>query len=185
MLDTIQALDSAVLLWLQEVVRVPWLDAIFSFFTQLGNAGMLWIILSLIMLFFPKTRKAGFWALIAMGFGLLCTNVILKHLIVRPRPWTVLEGLTHLVVEHDPLSFPSGHTCAAFAAGATWARFCEKWWMKAACLAQAVLMAISRLYVGVHYPTDVLAGAAVGLLCAWLSWAVEQRYERRRGEGAS
>lgn len=180
MLEAIQDLDGAVLLWIQEFLRLPILDGFFSIFTQLGNTGFLWIALSLVMLFFPKTRKAGFWALIAMGFGLLCTNIVLKHLVARTRPWLVVEGLTHLVAEHDPLSFPSGHTCAAFAAGATWARFSERKWLRALCIGQAVLMAFSRLYVGVHYPTDVLAGCAVGLACAWFAYLVQMKVDKGR-----
>ena len=74
------------------------------------------------MLIFPKTRRAGLLALLAMALGFLCTNVVLKHLVARPRPWLVVEGLIHLVAEDDPHSFPSGHTCAAFAAASVW------WW---------------------------------------------------------
>ena len=102
----------------------------------------------------------------------------------RTRPWLVVEGLTHLVVENDPLSFPSGHTCAAFAAGATWSRYAERRWLKFLCVAQAALMGFSRLYVGVHFLTDVLAGCAVGCFCAWLAWRVslwaEARWKERR-----
>lgn len=182
MLDTLLALDGAFLLWLQETVRTPILDRFFSFFTQLGNAGLLWLVLSAALLLFPKTRRAGFWALAAMFFGLLCTNIVLKHLVGRVRPWLVVEGLTALVAEHDPLSFPSGHTCAAFAAGATWARYAQQRWLKVLCLAQAALMAFSRLYVGVHFPSDVLAGCAVGFFCAWLSCRGEMWFKKRKGE---
>ena len=147
MLETIQALDEAALLWIQEWLRCPVLDTFFSAFTQLGNAGLVWLVVSGGMLLFPKARRAGFWALVAMLFGLLCTNIVLKHLVGRVRPWLVVEGLTRLVAEHDPNSFPSGHTCAAFAAGATWARYAKKRWLKGLCIAQAVLMGFSRLYV--------------------------------------
>lgn len=180
MLELIQSMDGAVLLWIQECLRSPGLTAFFQGFTQLGNMGLVWLVLSGVMLCFPKTRKAGFWALVAMLLGMLCTNVILKHLVGRVRPWLVVEGLTPLVAEHDPLSFPSGHTTAAFAAGMTWFRFADKGWLKALCVAQAVLMAFSRLYVGVHYPTDVLAGCLVGCLCAWLAWMIQKRVEARR-----
>lgn len=180
MFDAILALDGAALLWIQEVLRTPALTPFFSIFTQLGNAGLLWLVLSAAMLLFPKTRRAGFWALAAMLFGLICTNIILKHLVGRVRPWLVVEGLTHLVAEHDPLSFPSGHTCAAFAAGMTWARCAEKSWIKVLCVAQAALMGFSRLYVGVHFPTDVLAGCAVGIFCAWLSFRTETWLKNRR-----
>lgn len=182
MLEMIQALDEAALLWIQEWLRCPVLDTFFSAFTQLGNAGLVWLVVSGGMLLFPKARRAGFWALVAMLFGLLCTNIVLKHLVGRVRPWLVVEGLTRLVAEHDPNSFPSGHTCAAFAAGATWARYAKKRWLKGLCIAQAVLMGFSRLYVGVHFPSDVLVGCAVGLSCAWLSLQGSQWVDRKREE---
>ena len=184
MLETLQALDGAFLLWVQDTLRTPALDSFFSCFTQLGNGGMIYIVLSVALLLHPKTRRAGFWALIAMLFGLVFTNLILKHLVGRTRPWLVVEGLTHLVVENDPLSFPSGHTCAAFAAGATWSRYAERRWLKFLCGAQAALMGVSRPHVGVHFLTDVLAGCAVGCFCAWLAWRVslwaEARWKERR-----
>lgn len=184
MLETLLTLDGALLLWLQDL-RTPVLDAFFRLYTQLGNAGLVWIVLSVLLLFHPKTRKAGFWALIAMLFGLLCTNVVLKHLVGRTRPWLVVEGLLPLVAEDDPNSFPSGHTCAAFACCVTWARFAARRWGRVLCLALAVLMGLSRLYVGVHFPSDVIAGCAVGCLCALLAWAVQGKAEtmwrRRKG----
>lgn len=180
MLEYIQALDGAVLLWIQEVLRLPVLDGFMTLFTQLGNAGLVWVGISLALMVVPRTRRMGFWALVALLLGLLCTNVVLKHLVGRTRPWLVVEGLTHLVVENDPLSFPSGHTCAAFAAGSVWARFVERRWLKALCILQAVLMAFSRLYVGVHFPTDVLAGCAVGLFCGWLAWRLHGKWEAGR-----
>lgn len=184
MLEYIQALDGTVLLWIQEVLRLPVLDGFMTLFTQLGNAGLVWVGISLALLLVPRTRRMGFWALVALLLGLLCTNVVLKHLVGRTRPWLVVEGLTHLVVENDPLSFPSGHTCAAFAAGATWARYAKHRWLKFLCVAQAALMGFSRLYVGVHFLTDVLAGCAVGCFCAWLAWRVslwaEVRWKERR-----
>lgn len=174
-------IDGGILLWIQDVVRNGILDPFFQFYTQLGNAGLLWIVLSLLLLCFPKTRKAGFVSLVAMLLGLLCTNVVLKHLVGRTRPWLVVEGLTALVAEHDPNSFPSGHTCAAFAAASAWCRTLPRRWMKITAVVMAALMGFSRLYVGVHFPTDVLAGMAVGLFCGWLAWLIWKRLAAWRG----
>ena len=174
-------LDGGILLWIQTFVRCAVLDPIMMVYTQLGNAGILWIVLSVLLLCFPKTRKAGFVSLVAMLLGLLCTNVILKHLVGRTRPWLVVEGLLPLVEEHDPNSFPSGHTCAAFAAASAWWRTLPRRWMKVTGLVMAVLMGFSRLYVGVHFPNDVLAGAAVGLLCGWLAWLIWRKLAAWRG----
>lgn len=174
-------IDGGVLLWIQEFLRCTVLNGLFQVYTKLGDAGMLWIAVSLLMLCFRKTRKAGLASLLAMLLGLLCTNVALKHLVGRTRPWLVVEGLTALVAEHDPNSFPSGHTCAAFAAGMAWAGALPWRWARTAAVIQAVCMGLSRLYVGVHYPSDVLAGALIGSLCALCAlWLAARSRERRR-----
>ena len=134
MLSWLATLDGGALLWLQEYLRGPLLTAFFTCFTQLGNAGILWIVLAVGLLCFRRTRKAGACALLAMLLGLLCTNVILKQLVQRPRPWLLVEGLLPLVAEGDPNSFPSGHTTAAFAAGIVWLRTLPWKWGRAAAL---------------------------------------------------
>ena len=168
MLEAIQSLDGAALLAIQSV-RTPILDGLVSGYTALGNAGLLWIALSLAMLCHKSTRRAGGAALLALTLGLLCTNVALKHLVARPRPWLDVAGLVPLIAEHDPNSFPSGHTTAAFAAGMVWARALPWGWARPLAVVMAVCMGLSRLYVGVHYPTDVITGALVGSFCAWLA----------------
>lgn len=168
--ESLLALDGAILLWIQTWIRGGLLEPLICLYTQLGNAGLLWILLSLLLLCSPKTRRAGVASLCAMLLGFLCTNVVLKHLFARPRPWLSVEGLTFLVVEKDPNSFPSGHTCSAFAAAAAWARTLPRRWMKYLGLVLAALMGLSRLYVGVHFPSDVLVGMLVGLFCGWAGW---------------
>ena len=176
----LQTLDGSILLWLQEAVRTPLLDGLLIPFTTLGNAGLLWIVLSLLMLFFPKTRRAGFLALLALLFGLLVTNLTLKPWAARPRPWLSVEGLIPLLHPADPYSFPSGHTTAAFAAGGVWCRALPRRWMRIAAILQAAVMAFSRLYVGVHFPTDVLTGLCVGLAGSQLVWYAARGLERRK-----
>ena len=179
MLETLFAADGAALLWIQEALRCTVLDPFFQFYTKLGDVGMLWIVLSLLMLCTKRTRRAGLLGLCAIVVGFLCTNVALKHLFSRTRPWLVVTGLVPLVAEHDPNSFPSGHTCAAFAAALTWRHTLPRRWMRNTGLVLAVLMGFSRLYVGVHFPTDVLVGGAVGALCALLVLWICARWKGR------
>ncbi|MCI8478140.1 MAG: phosphatase PAP2 family protein [Oscillospiraceae bacterium] len=174
----IQEIDGALLLFLQSI-RLSLLDPLVLCYTHLGDAGVLWIVLSLLLLCRPKTRKAGLLALCAMALGLLCNNMILKRLVQRPRPWLVVAGLQPLTAPPDPNSFPSGHTCAAFAAALSWRHTLP--WRQAGWVgvAMAVLMGFSRLYVGVHFPTDVLAGGLMGTLCAWAVWQGERTLTNR------
>lgn len=158
----IQTVDEAVLIWIQNTLRTLALDGVMGAYTRMGNAGLLFIGLSLCMLCWKKTRRAGLMALCAMALGFLCTNVIIKPLVARSRPWLALPQIVPLVAEGDPHSFPSGHTTAAFAAACAWLCALPARGMKATGIILAVLMGFSRLYAGVHYPSDVLAGALVG-----------------------
>lgn len=186
MLEWIQAADGAALLWIQEVLRGALLTPVLKLYTQLGNAGFLWIVLSAAMLLHRRTRRAGWLALLSMLLGFLCTNVALKQLVGRARPWTVLEKLVPLVKEGDPNSFPSGHTCAAFAAAGAWCRGLRRRRVKALGVVMAAVMGFSRLYVGVHYPSDVIVGCLVGLAgsqAVWLLWTYLT--ERRKNGGTA
>lgn len=178
MLDSLLQLDGQLLVSIQGL-HTAWLDPVVSVYTKLGDAGILFIALSLAMLLYKPTRKAGALALGAMILGLLVTNITIKPLLSRPRPWLDWP-IVPLVTEKDPNSFPSGHTCAAFAAGLSWARALPWRWGRMAAVAAAVLMGLSRLYVGVHYPTDVLVGAVIGSLCAWVVWRAYRIYEEKR-----
>jgi undecaprenyl-diphosphatase len=180
MLAWLQALDGYLLLWIQDAVRCPALDAVLIPFTNLGNAGRLWIVLSLLMLCAPKIRRAGGLTLLALLFGLLVTNLTLKPWVMRPRPWLSIQELIPLVSPGDPYSFPSGHATAAFAAAGIWARAFPRRWMKAIAILQAAVMAFTRLYVGVHFPTDVLAGMCVGLLGSQLIWFGAKKWDEKK-----
>ena len=175
MLEWLQGADAAVLLWLQDAVRNTLLTPVLIVYTHLGDRGFLWLILSALLLCCKKTRRAGAVSLLALLLSLLCTNIALKNLVRRARPWVVIEQLIPLAAEHDPHSFPSGHTSAAFASAGAWCRTLPRRWMKILSLVMAAVMGFSRLYVGVHYPSDVLAGACIGLLCGWLAWLVWTR----------
>ena len=185
MLQGLLNLDGGVLLWIQEWVRSGLLTPLVTVYTHLGDSGMLWIALSVLLLCFKKTRKAGVVSLLALLFSLVITNGLLKHLVSRPRPWLTVEGLVPLIAEHDPNSFPSGHTSASFAAASAWWRTLPRRWMRAAAVALAALMGLSRLYVGVHFPSDVAAGVLVGLLCGWLAWRLWTAWEARRPASGS
>ena len=183
MAELFLGVDGGILLWIQTFLRQDWLSPAVKGFTHLGDSGMLWIALCLVLLLFPKTRRIGLAGAFALCLSLLCTNLILKPLVARPRPWLMVEGLIHLVNEPDPKSFPSGHTSAAFGAATAIFRALprdrRKWgW---AVLALAILMGLSRLYVGVHYPSDVLAGALVGAFCGWGGCKALEFLEQKKG----
>ena len=176
--DFIQQFDEQALVWIAEHIRCALLDPFMKLYTRLGNTGMLFIVLGVLMLLFKPTRKAGFSALCAMLIGLVVVNFTIKPLVSRPRPWLVIENFANLVPEHDPNSFPSGHTNAGFAFALGVCMSAPKRWMKITAVCMAAVMGLSRLYVGVHFPSDVLAGAVIGSLCGLLgAWVVGKAWE--------
>ncbi len=177
MMDALGQVEGTFLLWIQEVLRNGITDPILSFYTKLGDHGLLWIALCLLLLLCPKTRRAGLTGALALAFSLLFTNVIIKHAVARTRPWLILPQLIPLVTERDPNSFPSGHTSAAFAAATAFFHTLPWRWAGVTAVVMAAVMALSRLYVGVHFPSDVLCGALVGFLCGELAWYIGKRLQ--------
>ncbi len=173
-MDTLIHLDGSCLLWIQENLRQGSWDALWTRITSLGDKGWFWLALALLLILFPRTRKAGILALAAMVLCALVTNVCLKNLVARPRPYTQVPGLTSLLPPQSDWSFPSGHTTASFASAGVYLRTLPQRYGTAA-LILAALIAFSRLYVGVHYPTDVLAGLAIGLLGSWIVCSAARR----------
>jgi undecaprenyl-diphosphatase len=156
-------------------VRQDWLNPLVELYTHLGDAGMLWIVLSLVFLCFKPTRKAGIAGLAALAIGFLCTNVVLKHLVGRPRPWLDVAGLVPVIAEHDPNSFPSGHTQSATGNFGCLARWHTHWGFRALCIALLAITAFSRMYLGVHTPLDVGVSLAIGLILVFAFYPVMKK----------
>lgn len=144
------------------------------FVTKLGDAGMIWIALAVILLIIPKTRKTGIVMLAALCIDLILCNGILKNLFARIRPCEVNTQVPLLIARPDDFSFPSGHTAASFAAVAA-LNFSEERTLWKPALALACLIAISRLYLYVHYPTDILGGILTGLAAGYMGFAATRK----------
>lgn len=172
-------LDGQILLWIQEYLRTPWLTKFFTVITRLGDKGSFWILLAILFLLVPKLRKTGIHSLEAMAGSFLINNLFLKNVIARTRPYEAVEGLTRLIEKLSDFSFPSGHTATSFAMAVILYRELPKKY--GVCfLVLAGLIALSRLYLGVHYPTDVLAGAISGTLIALAVEKLNERYHMKK-----
>jgi undecaprenyl-diphosphatase len=167
-MDWLLKLDGDILIFIQEHIRNGFLTPIFKFITTLGNAGILWIVLTLILLIPKKTRKMGIICAVSLLLSLICNNLIIKRLVARTRPYNVIDGLVPLVAKPHEYSFPSGHAASSFAAAAVIHRHSPKLY-GVPVLVLAFLIALSRLYVGVHYPSDVLFGMISGYALSWLA----------------
>lgn len=160
-MEFIQNIDFSILYWIQDTLRCAFLDVILPFLTTLCNNGEIWIVCGIILLFFRKYRRYGIFLLLAMLLGSLIGNEILKPIVARARPCHIDTAMELLVERPSSFSFPSGHTCSS-AVAATVLTLANKKFAYGA-IPVAFLIAFSRLYVFVHFPTDVLAGAVLGI----------------------
>ena len=163
--------DLPILDWIAENIHCAFLDTVMPLITMLGDAGIFWIALSVLFLLFPKYRKVGLGMGAALLMGVLVCNVTMKPLFARIRPYDYqLEHFGRtiqlLVATPHDFSFPSGHTLASFEAATVLLINNRKLGIPAMIL--AVLIAFSRLYLYVHYPTDVIFSVFMGIGFAFL-----------------
>lgn len=164
-MNTFNLFEAELIYWIQEHLRLDFLTPIMQFVTALGNGGSFWILLTILLLAFRRTRRAGLCCALALLLDFLAVNLLLKPLVGRVRPYQIIDEISVLTALPADASFPSGHSAASFAAA--WALFrIEGGRRGATALILAGAIALSRLYVGVHYPTDVLFGVAIGMLAA-------------------
>ena len=161
-MDALNQFEIGILDFIRNTFSCKFLDYFFIGITKLSDEGIFWIILALILLCFKKTRKTGICLGVVLIIGEILGNQILKKLFERPRPYTVNPDVTLVIDQLTSFSFPSGHSrCAVECAVVIFAN--NKRWGIAA-ITVAVLTCLSRMYLYVHYPTDVLAGAALGVV---------------------
>lgn len=161
-------MDFAILYGIQDAIACPPLDAIMAFITACGDHGLIWIIAGILLLFSPKTRRWGITLLVTLVLTWVICEFGIKELVARPRPF-VVDPTHELVIEAPSgYSLPSGHTLASFLSATVLAFSPVARGWKVTAWVMAVLIAFSRLYLFVHFPTDVLAGALIGTLAGLL-----------------
>ena len=216
-MEAILNFDLAIFEFFKDFVRMDWLTPIMKIITTLGDEGILFIALGLVMLCFKKTRKAGLVCLGSLLVMTLLNNELIKPIMERPRPynltilpeaaqkafteygrdydWIGLFGKIDWTIDRFPgfaekwnagyewpaivdymssksLSFPSGHTSSAFTFAMALTLVLKNKGAAIASFIFAFLMGVSRIYVGVHYPTDVIVGAFVGILYAIIGYFI-------------
>ncbi|MBR1740808.1 MAG: phosphatase PAP2 family protein [Lachnospiraceae bacterium] len=174
-------MDAEILLWIQNHHRNDVLTPLMKGITVLGNAGWFWILLCVLFLLKKEYRRTGITGGIALFGSLILNNLILKNAVGRTRPYEMIRGLELLGRKAWDPSFPSGHSAASFAAATVFflmlpSRF------GIPSLILAALISFSRLYIGIHYPTDVLFGVLDGFFLGIFSVWFMDRIQRRRKE---
>lgn len=163
--SAVMNLDIQWFYFVNQSIHNAFFNVVMPIVSNAGENGLIWFVVALLLyLSGPKTRRTSFLMLLALFVSFLLGEEILKHIFQRPRPFLSLEGVNLLITSPGSFSFPSGHTANAFASSLVIARKIPR--LAWPVLLLAVIMAFSRVYVGVHYPLDILGGALLGALCA-------------------
>ena len=207
-MDSFTQLDGNLLIGIQHALNADWLTPIMKSITMLGEDGIFWILVCLVLLLFKRTRRLG----VICSLSLLCTfivcNLCLKPAVDRVRPWITFQLVNPMLPPPGDASFPSGHSANSM--GPAWAMFlatmpvrmaggrsydkvrCLGWNGEGvsphtmhkfgiAAVVLAVLIGISRLYLGMHYPSDVVCGLLIGMIVATVVYRIILRAEDKRG----
>lgn len=175
-MDWIIALDRSIIFSVQDMVVTPWLTPVMRFVSFIGEYAAIWVLIGVGLCFSRKYRMAGIAVLLGVFFTMLVGNIAIKNLVMRLRPCIDFPGVSvsSIIPGATDYSFPSGHTFSSFAAATVLVQFRKNIWT---CLALcgAVVMGFSRIYLFVHYPSDVLTGATLGVIFGILSWKIVKK----------
>lgn len=169
-------IDFEILNFIQQHLRSPLCDLLLLLITRLGDFGIFWLVVACVLAASKKYRFIGLTLLLALVLNYLVSNVLLKAIVARPRPCQINPAIHLLINCPGSFSFPSGHSSASFAGAMVLALTRFKYWP--AFMALAVLIGFSRLYLYVHFPSDVIAGALGGLAIGWAAYYLMRRFNR-------
>ena len=173
-------MDSAIMSFVQQNLHNPLTNAVFPIITYLGENGFIWFVLILALIVSKKHRHCGVMLLFSISLAFLLGELVIKPVVARPRPFMDDPSVPLLIPPPGGFSFPSNHASSSFAV-ATMLTFYHKRAGTAALLL-AALIAFSRIFLFVHYPTDVLAGALLGILCASGIYFCAGCIEKKKGK---
>lgn len=176
-MDMLNSWEIGILHWIHDVFSCEFLDTVMPYITKFADNGIGWIILALILLIPRKTRRTGASMAVALLLGFITGNLFLKNIVARTRPFYWDPTIVLLIETPSEFSFPSGHTLASFECATAIFHYNRKWGI--AALLFAGFIAFSRLYLQVHYLTDVLCGAMFGILWGYVGCRIVEALDKR------
>ena len=168
-------MDLEILLWIRDSLHTPFTEAFFPAVSFLGNAGLIWLITAAVLLCVRRWRRVGVLLIAALAFTFVCNDLVIKPLVARPRPFLDHPELFLLIEPPSSWSFPSGHSASSFSAAAVLLWEGRRPWGIAA-LVLAALIAFSRAFLFVHYPSDILIGSLIGFALGSLCVLLARRF---------
>jgi undecaprenyl-diphosphatase len=204
-MDNFTLFDGNLLIGIQDLLNADWLTPIMKFITLFGESGIFWIVVCLALLLFKRTRRLGIICSVSLAFTFICCNLLIKPAVDRTRPWVMFTEVVRYLAPPGDASFPSGHSANSM--GPAWAMFIasmpirSKSYDEVPCLGWrgvgagpktvhrfgiaavilSLLIGLSRLYLGMHYPSDVAVGLLLGMGCATVMFQTIRAYEINRG----
>lgn len=173
MINLIHNLDINIISYIQKYVHNSFMDKTMPFISFMGNGGFIWILISVILVFQKKYRKVGIMLAITLIVVALLGECIIKNIVQRNRPFLEVNSLKLIIKAPNSYSFPSGHTASSFAAALILTLSFKKYGIPFFLL--AVLIAFSRVYLFVHYPSDVIGGIILGIFSACIIYKLFSR----------
>ncbi|MGL5380307.1 phosphatase PAP2 family protein [Clostridium sp.] len=179
-MDLIYSFDIRILMWIREYLDCKALDNIMKLVSTLGNAGAIWIFIGIVLLFSKRYRGVGITLLLALLITSILGEGIIKNIIQRVRPFVSNPDIKLIIEAPNSYSFPSGHTASSFAAANVLAKYFKD--KKYLFYGFAALMAFSRLYLFVHYPSDIIGGIILGLIGGRIAIYIYKKYLSRKNK---
>lgn len=170
-------IDADILYWIHASLSSGAMDAVMKAVTMSGNYAAVWLIVSAVLILRKPTRNAGTVMILALVAGHVLNDYVIKEIVARPRPFVEDPSIVLIIDPPGGYSFASGHTVKAFAAAFALFIYERKWGSVALCY--AALMGFSRMYLCIHYPSDVVAGAFIGIFCALLVYYIMKNVDKR------
>lgn len=182
-MNSLLNIDNSILHFFSVVIKNKVFDVVMPFFSNINNNGEIWIAIAIILLINKniEVRRLGVSMLIALALGFLLGEVVLKNVIGRVRPISAAYNYSFIVTPPRSFSFPSGHTTSSFAAFGVCLFSRARYRYSALALAAAI--AFSRIYLHVHYPSDVLGGIILGLFSAKIAVKLGKSFFRKGSLG--
>lgn len=165
-LKTIYLFDNYILFLMKKYIQNKYLDVVMRVITTTGNLGAIWMIIALLLILNKSYRETGILVILTLIASTILGEGIIKNIIKRNRPFYSRPSLNLLITKPKSYSFPSGHTLSSFAAAHTLSVYFLQY--KFIFITMAILIALSRVYLYVHYPTDIISGTILGILCSKL-----------------
>ena len=166
--------DFEILYYIQEHIVNPILNKAMIFASALGDYGFIWLAIAIVLVFFKKTRTCGILIICSLAFCFITGELITKNLVCRVRPCYQDMTINMLVERPKSYSFPSGHSSSSFAAAST--LFYANRKIGVLALLLAAFIAFSRMYLFVHFPTDVFAGTLWGIIGSAIVLVIYRRF---------